>query len=90
MNLEFARINLDAAKNSDGTLVQGTSRERMGYYRGSFSLEFEVFVRHGVATLYQPVVSVGTLPDGLSLEDLYAEIRKGVAVATDSEVIWKS
>lgn len=90
MNLEFIRTSLDGAQNSDGAVVEGFGRELMHYVRGGFDLKFEVFVKKGRATVYQPAFLPSPLPADMTSAEIFDEIRAGVAAATGAVVEWKA
>jgi hypothetical protein len=89
MNIDFIRINLIGSKNSEGTTVQSAGRESMIYERKGFKTVFEVYVKDDVIVVYQPNILTNSLPQDLSEQDLYAEIRAGVSAATARKIEWK-
>lgn len=89
MNTDFRRIHLDGAANSDGTIVQGMDREQMVYIRPGLRLPFETYIRSDVAVAYEPRLP-DPLPPGVTADEILAEIRAGVAVATGKDVEWKT
>lgn len=88
MNLVFTRYNLNGARNEEGAVVCGLGRELMLYERGNFKVPVEVYFKGDVAVVYRPRLP-SPLPADMTSGDVHAEIRAGVAAATDADVEWK-
>ena len=87
---DFREVGIGRAENGDGAMIEPMARELMFYTRPGFELPIETYFVEGKAVVYQPKTMPSPLPPGMTPEDIFAEIRAGVAVANGMcEVEWK-